>query len=100
MPATARHAANLLLLARALRLDLTPHVADEAVTALREALAAGEEPRFRAEAYAVLSDVLRRRALTAARSLGVDANILRLGLGVRVADLGDEGGRQAVRESR
>ncbi|MFC5832713.1 CHAT domain-containing tetratricopeptide repeat protein [Nonomuraea insulae] len=53
---------TLLLLAQALTLDLTPPAADEAVAALREALSVGERPAFQAEAYGLLSDVLRRRA--------------------------------------
>ncbi|SEG91520.1 Tetratricopeptide repeat-containing protein [Nonomuraea solani] len=55
-------ATSLLLLARALKLELTPQTADEAVAALHDALAAGERLAFRAEAYGLLSEVLRWRA--------------------------------------
>ncbi|MEV4804475.1 CHAT domain-containing protein [Nonomuraea sp. NPDC049421] len=64
---------TLLLLAEALTLHLTtgpaphgiPHPADEAVSVLREALAAGEGLTRRAEAYGLMSEVLRRRASSA-----------------------------------
>ncbi|QYC43222.1 CHAT domain protein [Nonomuraea coxensis DSM 45129] len=52
----------LLLLARALRVRLTPTTAAEAVAALREALATGDRPAPRLEAYTLLSELLRRRA--------------------------------------
>src|SRR5690606_4422959 len=52
----------LLLLGRALSLNPSPRAADEAVTVLREAIAADQEPRFQAEAHAALSDALRHRA--------------------------------------
>ncbi|MED7923200.1 CHAT domain-containing protein [Nonomuraea sp. LP-02] len=52
----------LLLLARALRLRLTPSTAAEAVAALREALATGDRPTARLEAYTLLSELLRWRA--------------------------------------
>ncbi|HEX4815564.1 MAG TPA: hypothetical protein VFV66_22700, partial [Nonomuraea sp.] len=52
----------LLLLARALAVRLTPRTADEAITALRTALSATERLPLRAEAYALLSEVHRRRA--------------------------------------
>ncbi|MDA0638540.1 hypothetical protein OUY22_34470, partial [Nonomuraea sp. MCN248] len=57
-----QRARALLLLGRALCLSLTSPAADEAEAVLREALAAENDPRFLSEAYAVLSDVLRRRA--------------------------------------
>ncbi|MFG1707755.1 CHAT domain-containing protein [Nonomuraea sp. M3C6] len=50
----------LLLLGRALNLGLTAETTDEAVAVLREALEAGE-PAFRAEAYGLVSEVLRWR---------------------------------------
>ncbi|MFI7447410.1 hypothetical protein ACIBQX_07925 [Nonomuraea sp. NPDC049714] len=53
----------LLLLGQALRLDLSTSAADEGIAALREALAAGQEPSFLAEAYDPLSELLRRRAM-------------------------------------
>ncbi|WP_345386592.1 hypothetical protein [Nonomuraea salmonea] len=64
---------TFLLLAEALTLPLTtgpaphgaPHPADEAVSVLREALAAGEGLTRRAEAYGLMSEVLRRRASSA-----------------------------------
>ncbi|WP_188187891.1 CHAT domain-containing protein [Nonomuraea sp. SYSU D8015] len=52
----------LLLLARALTLHLTPRTADEAVDALRDALAADDQLSLRAESYGLLSEVLRWRA--------------------------------------
>ncbi|SDJ95798.1 Tetratricopeptide repeat-containing protein [Nonomuraea maritima] len=55
-------AETLLLLGRALTLDLTEETADEAVAALREALAMGERVAVRAEAYGLVSEVLRWRA--------------------------------------
>ncbi|MEV0385384.1 CHAT domain-containing protein [Nonomuraea sp. NPDC050643] len=55
-------ATSLLLLARSLKLDLTARSADEAVAALREALVAGERLSVRAEAYGLVSEVLRWRA--------------------------------------
>ncbi|MGP3933781.1 CHAT domain-containing protein [Nonomuraea sp. KM88] len=70
-----RHAARaevLLLLGRALRLRLTTESADEAVTALREALAAGDRPALRAEAYRLISEVLRWRAERAGRTQDLD----------------------------
>ncbi|MGI5272596.1 CHAT domain-containing protein [Nonomuraea sp. CA-218870] len=60
-----QRARALLLLGQALCLGLTSRTAAEAEAALREALAAENDPRFLAEAYAVLSDVLRRRATAA-----------------------------------
>ncbi|MEV0627269.1 CHAT domain-containing protein [Nonomuraea wenchangensis] len=54
--------AALLLLARALRLRLTPSTAAEAVAALREALATGDRLTPRLEAYTLLSELLRWRA--------------------------------------
>ncbi|NJP95388.1 CHAT domain-containing protein [Nonomuraea sp. FMUSA5-5] len=53
---------TLLLLARALRLALTPETTDEAVTALREALTSDQPPSFRIEAYGLMSELLCRRA--------------------------------------
>ncbi|MFB4271731.1 CHAT domain-containing protein [Nonomuraea sp. GTA35] len=55
-------AGTLLLLGRALRLRLTPQTADEAVSALREALSVGEAAGFRVEAYGLVSEVLCWRA--------------------------------------
>ncbi|MGW5159604.1 CHAT domain-containing protein [Nonomuraea wenchangensis] len=52
----------LLLLARALRLRLTPSTAAEAVAVLREALATGDRLTARLEAYTLLSELLRWRA--------------------------------------
>ncbi|MEV4013815.1 CHAT domain-containing protein [Nonomuraea angiospora] len=52
----------LMLLGQALRLDLDARHADEAIAALREALAAGERLSPRAEAYGLVSEVLRWRA--------------------------------------
>ncbi|TMR22908.1 CHAT domain-containing protein [Nonomuraea turkmeniaca] len=52
----------LLLLARTLSLRLTPPTADEAVTALREALTSAEDLALRADAYGLLSEVLQWRA--------------------------------------
>uniref|UniRef100_UPI00066E5723 hypothetical protein n=1 Tax=Nonomuraea sp. SBT364 TaxID=1580530 RepID=UPI00066E5723 len=59
----------LLLLGQALRLDPGAGAADEAVAALREAIAAGEEP---AEAYALLSGMLCRRAQAGGGSQDLD----------------------------
>ncbi len=53
----------LLLLGQALRLDLGMSAADEGIAALREALADDQEPSFLAEAYGLLSELLRRRAM-------------------------------------
>ncbi|MET8003805.1 hypothetical protein [Nonomuraea glycinis] len=53
----------LLLLGQALRLDLSMTAADEGIAALREALAADQEPSFLAEAYGLMSELLRRRAM-------------------------------------
>ncbi|MET7331529.1 CHAT domain-containing protein [Nonomuraea sp. NPDC005650] len=58
----------LVLLARALKLDLDAGHADEAVAALREALAAGELLSSRVEAYGLVSEVLRWRAAHAGRA--------------------------------
>ncbi|MEV0312506.1 hypothetical protein AB0H91_33310, partial [Nonomuraea fuscirosea] len=55
-------ATTLLLLAQALRLDLTMANADEALTVLREALGAGERLTFRTEAYGLVSELLCWRA--------------------------------------
>ncbi|MEU8398874.1 CHAT domain-containing protein [Nonomuraea sp. NPDC048892] len=55
-------ATALLLLAQALRLDLTMANADEALAALREALGAGERLAFRTEAYGLVSELLCWRA--------------------------------------
>ncbi|MGP3965890.1 tetratricopeptide repeat protein [Nonomuraea sp. 3N208] len=52
----------LLLLSRTLSLRLTPATADEAVTALREALTSAEHLTLRADAYGLLSEVLQWRA--------------------------------------
>ncbi|GAA1765980.1 CHAT domain-containing protein [Nonomuraea bangladeshensis] len=52
----------LLLLARALRLRLTPSTAAEAIAALRESLATGDRLTARLEAYTLLSELLRWRA--------------------------------------
>ncbi|MEV4284526.1 CHAT domain-containing protein [Nonomuraea bangladeshensis] len=52
----------LLLLARALRLRLTPSTAAEAIAALRESLATGDRLTVRLEAYTLLSELLRWRA--------------------------------------
>ncbi|MGW2144349.1 CHAT domain-containing protein [Nonomuraea bangladeshensis] len=67
--ALAAHAADdparpdaLLLLARALRLRLTPSTAAEAIAALRESLATGDRLMARLEAYTLLSELLRWRA--------------------------------------
>ncbi|MEU6795833.1 CHAT domain-containing tetratricopeptide repeat protein [Nonomuraea wenchangensis] len=67
--ALAAHAAGdparpdaLLLLARALRLRLTPSTAAEAVAALRESLATDDRLTARLEAYTLLSELLRWRA--------------------------------------
>ncbi|MEU6714663.1 CHAT domain-containing protein [Nonomuraea sp. NPDC046802] len=51
----------LMLLGQALKLDLTAEHADEAVAALREALETEERPASRAQAYGLVSEVLRRR---------------------------------------
>ncbi|MEV5498044.1 CHAT domain-containing protein [Nonomuraea fuscirosea] len=55
-------ATTLLLLAQALRLDLTMANADEALAVLREALGAGERLTFRTEAYGLVSELLCWRA--------------------------------------
>ncbi|MEV4578409.1 CHAT domain-containing protein [Nonomuraea jabiensis] len=57
----------LMLLGQALRLDLDDGRADEAIAALREALAAGEGLSTRAEAYGLVSEVLRWRAAHSGR---------------------------------
>ncbi|TMR96142.1 CHAT domain-containing protein [Nonomuraea basaltis] len=69
--ALAAHAAQepdrpqtLLLLAQALNLHLTPETADEAITALREAVAAGDRLTLQEEAYGLLSQLLRWRGVT------------------------------------
>ncbi|WP_336215202.1 CHAT domain-containing protein [Nonomuraea sp. LPB2021202275-12-8] len=53
----------LLLLGQALRLDLSMSAADEAVAALREALEQEQAEPFQAEAHALVSEVLRWRAM-------------------------------------
>ncbi|MGW0805975.1 CHAT domain-containing protein [Nonomuraea sp. NPDC002799] len=58
----AAGAQALMLLGQALKRDLTMERAGEAIAALREAVGVGERPAFRAEAYALLSEVLRWRA--------------------------------------
>ncbi|GAA3236794.1 CHAT domain-containing tetratricopeptide repeat protein [Nonomuraea helvata] len=91
----------LLTLGRALHLDLSPVHADEAVAVLREALAAGERPAFRAEAYELVSEVLRRRAAHTGRveDLHEAVEAARQGLELAVRDQtpdsdgGLEGGR-------
>ncbi|MFG6199426.1 CHAT domain-containing protein [Nonomuraea sp. JJY05] len=57
----------LMLLGQALKLDLDARHADEAIAALREALAAGELLSPRAEAYGLVSEVLRWRAAHSGR---------------------------------
>ncbi|WP_345564914.1 CHAT domain-containing protein [Nonomuraea rosea] len=52
----------LLLLGQALKLHLSRENADEAVAVLRAALAEDERPAVRAEAYGLVSEVLRWRA--------------------------------------
>ncbi|TDC92700.1 tetratricopeptide repeat protein, partial [Nonomuraea deserti] len=68
----AARAEVLLLLGRALKLRLTADSADEAVAVLREALAAGDRPALRAEAYGLISEVLRWRATRAGRPEDLD----------------------------
>ncbi|MEO3890833.1 CHAT domain-containing protein [Nonomuraea sp. B5E05] len=68
----AARAEVLLLLGRVLQLRLTTESADEAVTALREALASGDRPALRAEAYRLISEVLRWRATRAGRPQDLD----------------------------
>ncbi|TDD07335.1 hypothetical protein E1294_48315, partial [Nonomuraea diastatica] len=68
----AARAEVLLLLGRALKLRLSAESADEAVAALREALAAGDRPALRAEAYGLISEVLRWRATRAGRPEDLD----------------------------
>ncbi|MFF4621242.1 CHAT domain-containing protein [Nonomuraea jabiensis] len=57
----------LMLLGQALRLGLDAGRADEAIAALRAALAAGERLAPRAEAYGLVSEVLRWRAAHSGR---------------------------------
>ncbi|MFI6735489.1 CHAT domain-containing protein [Nonomuraea sp. NPDC050451] len=57
----------LMLLGQTLKLDLDARHADEAIAALREALAAGELLSPRAEAYGLVSEVLRWRAAHSGR---------------------------------
>ncbi|MEO3803571.1 CHAT domain-containing protein [Nonomuraea sp. B1E8] len=68
----AARAEMLLLLGRALQLRLTTGSAGEAVAALREALASGDRPALRAEAYRLTSEVLRWRATRAGRPQDLD----------------------------
>ncbi|KAB8193113.1 CHAT domain-containing protein [Nonomuraea phyllanthi] len=80
----------LLLLGRALRLDLTVENADEAVAALREALGSGDGPSergadVRAEAYELVSDVLRRRATRAGRAEDLDEAVAYARRGLELA---------------
>ncbi|SDH60070.1 tetratricopeptide repeat protein, partial [Nonomuraea jiangxiensis] len=56
-------AGALLLLGRALHLERTARGADEAVTVLREALAAGGRAAVQVEAYGLIAEVLVWRAL-------------------------------------
>ncbi|TDE32640.1 CHAT domain-containing protein [Nonomuraea mesophila] len=68
----AARAEVLVLLGRALTLRLTAGSADEAVATLREALAAGDRPALRAQAYGLMSEVLRWRATRAGRPQDLD----------------------------
>ncbi|GAA2209467.1 hypothetical protein GCM10009850_049250 [Nonomuraea monospora] len=61
-PQDPARAGTLMLLARALRLGLTPATADETVAVLREALTVGGQAGFRVEAYGLMSEVLCWRA--------------------------------------
>ncbi|MEV1176675.1 CHAT domain-containing protein [Nonomuraea sp. NPDC049784] len=94
-PARAR---VLLMLGQALQLDLSADKADEAVAALREALAAGERLAFRAEAYELVSEVLRWRATQAGRveDLHEAVDAARQGLELAVKTSRDQAPAQRV----
>ncbi|WP_433430137.1 CHAT domain-containing protein [Nonomuraea sp. CA-141351] len=88
----------LLMLGQALQLDLSADKADEAVAALREALAAGERLAFRAEAYELVSEVLRWRATQAGRAedLHEAVDAARQGLELAVKTSRDQAPAQRV----
>ncbi|MEQ4722832.1 CHAT domain-containing protein [Nonomuraea sp. B19D2] len=94
-PARAR---VLLMLGRALNLELSVGNADEAVAVLREALAAGEEPAFRAEAYELVSEVLGWRAARTGRmeDLHEAVDAARQGLELAVKSSRDQAPAQRV----
>ncbi|MFI7632901.1 CHAT domain-containing protein [Nonomuraea sp. NPDC049400] len=94
-PARAR---VLLMLGRALHLELSVGNADEAVAVLREALAAGEGPAFRAEAYELVAEVLRWRAARTGRmeDLHEAVDAARQGLELAVKTSRDQAPAQRV----
>ncbi|MEV0231734.1 CHAT domain-containing protein [Nonomuraea sp. NPDC050786] len=91
----------LLTLGRALHLDLRPEHTDEAVAVLREALAAGERPAFRAQAYELVSEVLLRRAAHAGRAEDLHEAVAAARQGVELAaKTGRHGVEPAVKTAR
>ncbi|MEV6038794.1 CHAT domain-containing tetratricopeptide repeat protein [Nonomuraea sp. NPDC052116] len=75
----------LMLLGQALKLDLDAGHADEAIAALREALAAGERLSARAEAYGLVSEVLRWRAARSGRVEDLNEAVASARQGLEVA---------------
>ncbi|WP_431915263.1 CHAT domain-containing protein [Nonomuraea jabiensis] len=75
----------LMLLGQALRLDLDAGRADEAIAALREALAADEGLSPRAEAYGLVSEVLRWRAAHSGRAQDLHEAVASARQGVELA---------------
>ncbi|MGW4959984.1 CHAT domain-containing protein [Nonomuraea sp. NPDC004186] len=75
----------LMLLGQALKLDLDAGHADEAIAALREALAAGERLSPRAEAYGLVSEVLRWRAARSGRVEDLNEAVASARQGLEVA---------------
>ncbi|MEU6781436.1 CHAT domain-containing protein [Nonomuraea angiospora] len=75
----------LMLLAQALKLDLDAGHADEAIAALREALAAGDRLSPRVEAYGLVSEVLRWRAAHSGRVEDLNEAVASARQGLEVA---------------